>query len=729
MFHLNVRHLLPQQQVSSLTNIFNPEMGWTHWIILFLFVSVCECWLQPDSDPQMHGEVKSPQYPQPYPPNLQEQWDLSVAEGYQIQLTFTHMDIEASAGCHYDALTVLYEGKVLGKFCGSEHSADGHHPGNQSILSPGNRLTLIFQTDNNNPERHQNVGFSAQYQAIDLDECSSPAPEDGSGPVCDQICLNTLGSYLCSCHHGYELRSDQRSCMLSCGGGIFDEPEGHLSSPGYPNSPPHAVSCQYVIAVESGFTVSLSFSDNFQIESVDTEQGLNCLHHWLQLTIPDREPIKLCGSKSPGLIATNSNTVKLDYHTDDQGLSNGWSLDYSTHRVQCPMPGNVAKGRVTPILSEYFYRDHIFVRCDVGYKLMMDGQEIESFSTMCQNNGQWHLPLPECHIIDCGEPEPLLNGGVIFLSGFQNQYLSVVQYHCNEPFYSLFGGVNVTFTCEADRKWRSNNDVVVSPTCLPVCGQPTKHLSAYQRIIGGDDAPDDTIPWQVLLNIDGGRGGGMVIADRWIMTAAHVVKNKGITAPPETVRIYMGYTNIETLTDPHMNASSVHVHPDYNNFNKIDYNNDIALIKLQDPITFNPSIMPICLPAEDATYVTGTMGLVSGFGVTEENKIRKLTNKLKYVNLPVVDQGVCSRSITSLKRARANIPSLTNNMFCAGVPEGGKDSCQGDSGGPYALNDNGRFWAAGIVSWGVDCGKQGMYGVYTRVTSYVDWINKVMQEN
>ncbi|GLD63790.1 complement C1r-A subcomponent-like protein [Lates japonicus] len=29
----------------------------------------------------------------------------------------------------------------------------------------------------------------------------------------------------------------------------------------------------------------------------------------------------------------------------------------------------------------------------------------------------------------------------------------------------------------------------------------------YQRIIGGDDAPDDTIPWQVLLNTGRGRGG------------------------------------------------------------------------------------------------------------------------------------------------------------------------------------------------------------------------------
>lgn len=72
----------------------------------FLYVAMGECWRLPDAEPAMHGQVQSPQYPRPYPPNLQEQWDLSVPEGYQIRLTFTHLDIEASAGCHYDSLTV-----------------------------------------------------------------------------------------------------------------------------------------------------------------------------------------------------------------------------------------------------------------------------------------------------------------------------------------------------------------------------------------------------------------------------------------------------------------------------------------------------------------------------------------------------------------------------------------------------------------------------------------------
>lgn len=78
----------------------------------FQYVMVSVCWPLLDLEPRMYGEVKSPQYPKPYPPNLQEQWELIVPEGFQIRMTFTHLDIEASAGCHYDALTVRVTFKV-----------------------------------------------------------------------------------------------------------------------------------------------------------------------------------------------------------------------------------------------------------------------------------------------------------------------------------------------------------------------------------------------------------------------------------------------------------------------------------------------------------------------------------------------------------------------------------------------------------------------------------------
>lgn len=120
---------------------------------------------------------------------------------------------------------------------------------------------------------------------------------------------------------------------------------------------------------------------------------------------------------------------------------------------------------------------------------------------------------------------------------------------------------------------------------------------------------------------------------------------------------------------------------------------------------------------------------MSGFGVTNEQNRRILTNRLKYVHLPVVDQEKCRTSVAAEKSIKPNTPSLTDNMFCAGFPEGGKDSCQGDSGSPFALSDNNRFWAAGVVSWGIECGREGTYGVYTSVSKYLGWINKTMHEN
>uniref|UniRef100_A0A8C8K5W0 Vitamin K-dependent protein C n=1 Tax=Oncorhynchus tshawytscha TaxID=74940 RepID=A0A8C8K5W0_ONCTS len=115
--------------------------------------------------------------------------------------------------------------------------------------------------------------------------------------------------------------------------------------------------------------------------------------------------------------------------------------------------------------------------------------------------------------------------------------------------------------------------------------------------------------------------------------------------------------------------------------------------------------------------------LISGFGNKE---LDMATNNLMYVPLPVVNQTICRKSIEKVKNER-NL-SLTDNMLCAGNSEGGKDSCTGDSGGAYILKEGDYFWAAGIVSWGINCGEPGQYGVYTRVANYVDWIKKTIEE-
>lgn len=51
---------------------------------------------------------------------------------------------------------------------------------------------------------------------------------------------------------------------------------------------------------------------------------------------------------------------------------------------------------------------------------------------------------------------------------------------------------------------------------------------------------------------------------------------------------------------------------------------------------------------------------------------------------------------------------------------------QGDSGGPISCFNGTRYKLAGLVSWGVGCGRSKKPGVYTKIKDSAQWIYDVM---
>lgn len=104
-------------------------------------------------------------------------------------------------------------------------------------------------------------------------------------------------------------------------------------------------------------------------------------------------------------------------------------------------------------------------------------------------------------------------------------------------------------------------------------------------------------------------------------------------------------------------------HPDYDR-RTIDY--DFALLKLQDPLTFNANISSVKLPKQDAKVAEGTIVSVSGWGNTRNSS--QSTAQLRVVEVPVVALTRCQELYKGY--------TVTERMICAGLDAGGKDSCQ-----------------------------------------------------
>ncbi|KAH0950476.1 hypothetical protein HN011_008370 [Eciton burchellii] len=238
-----------------------------------------------------------------------------------------------------------------------------------------------------------------------------------------------------------------------------------------------------------------------------------------------------------------------------------------------------------------------------------------------------------------------------------------------------------------------------------ICGLTNKH----NRIVGGVETLVNQYPWMALLLYKGQfYCGGSVINSRYVLTASHCIDRFDVNKL--TVRILEHNWNSTSKTNTQeYKVEKTIKHSGYSNIN---YNNDIALIKLANPIEFRDSMRPVCLPDRGKTFA-GEMGIVTGWGAVKEGG--PVSHTLQEVYVPILSNAECRDSKYPSNR-------ITNNMMCAGYKDGGKDSCQGDSGGPLHVEESGIHQIVGVVSWGEGCAQPGYPGVYARVNRFLTWI-------
>ncbi len=234
------------------------------------------------------------------------------------------------------------------------------------------------------------------------------------------------------------------------------------------------------------------------------------------------------------------------------------------------------------------------------------------------------------------------------------------------------------------------------------------------QIVNGTPAAAGEFPWMTAVLFDGGQGcGGAIIAPTWVLSAAHCfADDRGqLNSAPESITFVADATNW-TQPGQTLQAAEIVLHPAYD---ATATANDIALVRLTAPTDIAP--VAIAGPAHVGLNAPPTVGTVIGYGrITTDGP--QSDTQLK-VDIGVRPDGDCE--------GYGNYNPAV--MVCAGDPTQdpnapGDDSCPGDSGGPLVANVNGAPVQFGVVSFGGDCGV-GLPGVYTRVTTFTEWVNGI----
>lgn len=163
------------------------------------------------------------------------------------------------------------------------------------------------------------------------------------------------------------------------------------------------------------------------------------------------------------------------------------------------------------------------------------------------------------------------------------------------------------------------------------------------------------------------------------------------------------------------------LHPGFQN--QSDWDNDVALIKLKEPVLISDKLMPIPLPERGHRLdnVLLRSGVLAGWGW---GALLTPAGSLKHLVVPLASQSACEAQYKN----DPHTPTVDDNMFCTEPTKYGENVCFGDAGGALVVTDaeSGDVYAAGILSYDKACSTR-KFGVYMKLTSYLPWIHSVIR--
>ncbi|XP_026826871.1 transmembrane protease serine 9 [Ooceraea biroi] len=244
------------------------------------------------------------------------------------------------------------------------------------------------------------------------------------------------------------------------------------------------------------------------------------------------------------------------------------------------------------------------------------------------------------------------------------------------------------------------------------------------RITDGQDAEPGEFPHQVSIRWGvppifkyNHVCGGSILNERYVLTAAHCILRIG------KLKVVAGkhYLTREESTQQEVDVEKAIVHE---NFKGGIAPFDIAVLKLKTPLVLNERVSAVKLPEQD--QVRSGDAVVTGWGSISKGLRPMLPAVLQKATVPLLDNKSCLAKFP--EGIIGKKPELFDTQICTDSA-GEVAACSGDSGGPLVQFDNNSKTATqiGVVSWGVyPCGVSRSPSVYTRVPSYVNWINNVM---